>query len=162
MSIAPSWETELAQFLTDLSAAQDELLTVLNRKLELLATADAKGLEELGVVELQLGERLQACYRRRCDMLERAGREGLPSDSLKSLTAVLPGDNRKQLQSQVAQAAGKSRLLQHQSLTNWVVTQRTLLHLSQLLEIIATGGRMRPTYGSEEVGSQGGLIDHAA
>jgi len=162
MTMDPSWETELAQFLTELSATQDELLAVLKRKLELLATADAKGLEELGAVELQLSERLQTCYRRRCDMLERAGREGLPSDSLKSLTARLPGDRRKQLQSQVAQAAGKSRLLQHQSLTNWVITQRTLLHLSQMLEIIATGGRMRPTYGGDENGSQGSLLDHAA
>src|SRR5687768_12004578 len=98
MSTAPAWETELAQFLTELSATQDELLVVLNRKLELLSTADAKGLEALGAVELQLGDRLQACYRRRCEMLERAGREGLPSDSLKSLTAVLPGDRRRELQ----------------------------------------------------------------
>ncbi|MCU0373434.1 MAG: hypothetical protein MUE56_09370, partial [Ignavibacteria bacterium] len=29
------------------------------------------------------------------------------------------------------------RLLQHQSLTNWVLAQRSMLHLSQLLEIIA-------------------------
>jgi hypothetical protein len=162
MSTAAPWETELAQFLTELSATQDELLVALRRKLELLSKADAKGLEEHAAVEVQLAERLQACYRRRCEMLERAGREGLPSDSLKSLTAVLPGERRRELQSQVAQAAGKSRLLQHHSLTNWVVTQRTLLHLSQLLEIIATGGRMRPTYGNEDVGSQGGLLDHAA
>jgi hypothetical protein len=162
MSISPSWETELAQFLTELSATQDELLAVLSRKLEYLATADSKGLDELGVVELALGERLQACYRRRCEMLERAGREGLPSDSLTSLASVLPGERRKPLEKRVAEAAGKSRLLQNQSLTNWVVTQRTLLHLSQMLEIIATGGRMRTTYGNEEHGAQGGLLDHAA
>ena len=60
------------------------------------------------------------------------------------------------------EAAGKSRLLQHQSLTNWVVVQRTLLHLSQLLEIIATGGRLRPTYGKESPAASGGaLLDHA-
>ena len=46
------------------------------------------------------------------------------------------------------EAAERSRLLQHQSLTNWVLVQRSLLHLSQLIEIIATGGRPKPTYGN--------------
>jgi hypothetical protein len=54
-------------------------------------------------------------------------------------------------------------LLQHESLTNWVLVQRSLLHLSQLIEIVATGGRTQPTYGN---GSRrlscGALVDRAA
>ncbi len=157
------WETELTELLGELSSAQDELLVVLNRKLELLAATDAAGLEQLLPTEQALSDRLQACYQRRLVMLERAKLQGLPSDSLRSLTGALPGDRRKSLQAQVDQAAGKSRLLQHQSLTNWVVVQRTLLHLAQLLEIIATGGRLRPTYGDgETAGSGGALLDSAA
>ncbi len=46
------------------------------------------------------------------------------------------------------------------TITNWVVAQRTLIHLSQLLEIIATGGRMKPTYGKEEAEhTTGGLVN---
>ena len=41
------------------------------------------------------------------------------------------------------------RLLQHQSLTNWVLAQKALLHVAQMLEIIATGGRLKPTYGKD-------------
>ena len=162
MTAESAWESELAGFLTELSAVQDELFGVLKRKLSLLGTADAPGLDALSAVELKLAERLQECHGRRCALLERAGREGLPADSLRSLAAALPGRQRKQLQSQVALAAEKSRLLQHQSLSNWVVTQRTLLHLSQLLEIIATGGKPRPTYGREDsVSSGGALLDRA-
>jgi hypothetical protein len=55
------------------------------------------------------------------------------------------------------------RLLQHHSLTNWVVTQRTLIHLSQMIEIVATGGRMSSTYGRpESVATSGGFVDHQA
>jgi hypothetical protein len=43
------------------------------------------------------------------------------------------------------------RVLQHHSLANWVLAQRRLLHVAQSLEIIATGGRMRPTYGDTEL-----------
>ena len=48
------------------------------------------------------------------------------------------------------------------SLAQWVAVQRTVLHLSQMLEIIATGGRSQPTYGMG-VGSQrsGALMDQA-
>lgn len=158
-----AWEGELTEFLAELSSAQDELLTVLNRKLELLATADAAGLEQLAPTEQSLAERLQACYQRRLELLDEARRQGLPGDSLRALSGAIPGERRKQFQAQVDQAADKSRLLQHQSLTNWVVVQRTLLHLSQLLEIIATGGRLRPTYGTGASASSGGaLLDHAA
>ena len=51
------------------------------------------------------------------------------------------------MQASIREAANRSQFLQHQSLTNWVVVQRSLLHLSQLIEIIATGGRPKPTYG---------------
>ena len=55
------------------------------------------------------------------------------------------------------------RILQHHSLANWVLAQRSLLHVSQLLEIIATGGRMQPTYGdSESVHARGSLVNHEA
>jgi flagellar biosynthesis/type III secretory pathway chaperone len=162
MTTDVSWEDELSGFLAELSSAQDELLTVLNRKLGLLAAADAAGLEQLAPTERTLADRLQACYQQRLEMLERAKQCGLPGDSLRSLSGAIPGERRKQIQSQVDAAANKSRLLQHQSLTNWVIVQRTLLHLSQLLEIIATGGRLRPTYGTGAPAESGGaLLDHA-
>jgi hypothetical protein len=55
------------------------------------------------------------------------------------------------------------RLLQHHSLANWVLAQRSLLHVAQMLEIIATGGRLQPTYGNGESSMSGGaLVDHQA
>ena len=61
------------------------------------------------------------------------------------------------------EATARMRLLQHHSLTNWVLVQRTLIHLSQMLEIIATGGRLKPTYGKDDsVNSGGFLVDQAA
>jgi hypothetical protein len=63
----------------------------------------------------------------------------------------------------VKQTAARLRLLQHHSFANWVLAQRSLLHVSQLLEIIATGGRMQPTYGDKEsVHARGSLVNHEA
>ena len=64
---------------------------------------------------------------------------------------------------QVKQSAARMRLLQHHSLANWVLAQRSLLHVSQLLEIVATGGRLQPTYGdTESVHAGGGLVNQHA
>jgi hypothetical protein len=120
-------------------------------------------LARIGKREESLIHRLQECLQRREELLEKAGREGLPADSIRSLTAALPKDDRGQLADQLGQTNGQSRLLQHHSVVNWVVVQRTLIHLSQLLEILATGGQMNPTYSRGAAAAKSGaLVDRVA
>lgn len=157
-----AWDSELARFLTDLSTVQDETLEILTKKREMIATANLEGLAEIGQREQAVIEKLQQCLDRRQALLDRAADEGLPSDSIRSLTAALPQRDRRQLVGPLQQSSQRARLLQHHSLTNWVLVQRTLLHLSQMMEIIATGGRMKPTYGKGEPLQAGALVDHAA
>jgi hypothetical protein len=158
----PPWETELAAFLQRLSAVQGRTLEVLARKRQMLVEADVPGLEAVGHEERQLVESLQQCLDQREELLGRARQDGLPSDSIRSLTKALPGQGRRDLLDQVQQASLRSRLLQHHSLANWVLVQKTLIHLSQLLEIIATGGRLQPTYGKDQcAGPTGALVDRA-
>jgi hypothetical protein len=92
--------------------------------------------------------------------MKRAAQEGLPSDSIQSLAAALPESEKRNLTGQVRQATSRARLLQHRSLTTWVLVQRTLIHLSQMLEIIATGGRAQPTYEKRDsLEASGALVD---
>ena len=161
------WESAITSLLGELSSVQQELLAVLTEKRQRLAAVDANGMNELQAREQALLERLQACHTRREELLAAAQREGLPADSMTSLakTAVPAGKgaNGEKLRKELATSASRMRLLQTQSLTNWVVAQRSLLHVSQLLEIIATGGRLQPTYGvGEGVHARGGLVDHDA
>jgi flagellar biosynthesis/type III secretory pathway chaperone len=157
------WETEIAGLLAELADVQTALLAVLTEKRQLLASADHAALSTVAGREQQLVARLEACHRRRQELLGRAQVEGLPSDSIRSLSAVLPADGRERLQASIDDAANRSRFLQNQSLTNWVLVQRSLLHLSQLIEIIATGGRPQPTYGKgSERQNCGALVDRAA
>jgi hypothetical protein len=71
----------------------------------------------------------------------------------------LPPAQRRQVAPQLEDASRRARQLQQECLTNWVIAQRTLIHLSQLLEIIATGGRLQPTYGREASVSAGTLLN---
>jgi len=157
------WEHELAALLEELSSVQEELLAVLIAKKDCLAAADLDSLPELQARELVLGERLQACHERRGVLLAAAKEQNLPGDSISRLAATLPARQRDKLGKQVKESEARMRLLQNQSITNWVLAQRSLLHVSQLLEIIATGGRLQPTYGEgETVHSVGSLVNQEA
>jgi hypothetical protein len=157
------WETDIAALLNELSATQDDLFELLGQKRRLLVASDVEGIQALEPRERELIARLEACHSRRSDLLGKAAAENLPGDSIRSLAKSLPPPARRQLEKHVADAAHRSRLLSHQSLTNWVLIQRTLIHLSQLLEIIATGGRAKPTYGKGGyAAASGSLVDQAA
>jgi hypothetical protein len=161
--MSDNWESEIGALLTELADVQGALLAVLAEKRAKLAASDQESLAAIAGREQQLLDRLQACHERRQQLLARAGDEGLPADSIRSLSERLPGEGRERMQAAIREAADRSRLLQHQSLTNWVLVQRSLVHLSQMIEIIATGGRLKPTYGKgSDRAPSGALVDRAA
>jgi uncharacterized protein with gpF-like domain len=153
-----AWDSQLTGFLADLSSVQDASLDLLTRKRELLVASDREGLSALGAEEERLIERLQSCLKRREELLAQAAEQGLPSKDIRSLAGALPKERRAPLTAEIQKAASQARLLQHHSLTNWMLVQRTLIHLSQMLEIIATGGHLRPTYGKDRVDSNRGTL----
>jgi hypothetical protein len=158
-----TWENEVAQLLSDILAVQDDLFLNLAKKRELLIASDLAGLTAIAPDEDLLVARLQECVKRREQLLCKAGQEGLPAQSIQALTVALPPNSRGELPDRLAQASSRARLLLHQSFTNWLVVQRSLIHLSQMLEIIATGGRLQPTYGEgEPVNASGAIVDRAA
>jgi flagellar biosynthesis/type III secretory pathway chaperone len=158
----PDFESEVASLLTDLSAAQDELIDVLTIKRDCMASGDLEGMQSLASREDRLVSQLQQCHDRRAALLDQAGKAGRPHGNLRQLAASMPAESRGNLDKQVNTTASRLRMLQHHSLTNWVLAQRSVLHLSQLLEIVATGGRIRPTYDKgESAHPRGTLVDKA-
>jgi hypothetical protein len=154
------WESAIAELLEDLTNVQQEMLELLLAKRERMAENDLNRITDLHSQEEDLGNRLKACHDRRAELLALAADQGLPGDSLGKLASSLKSGDSGRLAGQVKDVASRMRLLQHHSLANWVLAQRTMLHLSQLLEIIATGGRLQPTYGRGESSiSNGALVD---
>ena len=157
------FEQETAQFLQTLSDVQADLLNVLHRKREQMVANDLEAMQETMVSEQELVERLENLRDTRHNLLANAKGQGLPSDSLHSLARSF-GDSESGELAQKAHNAKNTLLhIQNETLTNFVLAQQTVLHLSQLLQIIATGGRIKPTYEAENASSQGGtLVDQDA
>lgn len=152
----------ISELLTELSAVQTDLIALIDEKRQMLLDKKVDQLGELESREKELIGRLQQCHQRRATLLQQAETAKLPSDSIRSLAAATENSGDESLHAEVHDAAVRARLLQHKSLSNWVFVQRWLIHLSQLLEIIATGGQLQPTYG-KDAGTTGGgsLVDQA-
>lgn len=157
------WEQELGNLLAELTTVQSELLSVLNAKREAVARSDIEAVDALRPRAELLLDQLQTFQNRRARMLKSAAEQGLPSSSLSKLATHAAPGHRSKLGKQVKESAARMRLVQHECLANWVLAQRSLLHISQMLEIIATGGRLLPTYGPGEPTLAGGaLVDQEA
>ena len=157
------FEAEITGLLDQLTSVQSELLDVLAKKRTALATANMTALTELQPREEILSSRLLECQNRRTSLLAEAKKEGRPSENVARLANSTSQGKTNKLGNQVKESAARMRILQHQSLANWVLAQRSLLHVSQLLEIIATGGRLQPTYGDKEsVHARGSLVNQEA
>lgn len=153
-------ENELANLLRELSHIQDEILAVLAEKRDRIVAGDLPAMQQLQAREQDLADRLQACHGQRNTLLHDARQQGLTADTLGELSQQVPGANRRALQDDVKRTSARMRLLQHESLANWVLAQRSLLHVGQLLEIIATGGQIQPTYGNGPSNhGRGALVD---
>ena len=160
---APDLEAEVASLLEELSNVQAELLSVLQAKRQRMATVDVLGMEESQAREQALCVRLEECHRRRAELLATARQQGVPADSLSTLVQRGKRGESARIGERAKELSTQMRLLRHESVTNWVLAQRSLLHVAQLIEIIATGGRMQPTYGEgESVHSRGSLVNQEA
>ncbi len=143
---AIDWEAEILDLLDELSQVQDALFGVLSEKRACMARHDLEAMAAFNTREEEVRQRLENCHTRRQQLLRAARQRSLSSDSLQSLAKTGTAGSSVNLGKQVNDATSRLRLLQHESLTNWVIAQRSLLHYAQMLEILATGGQPDPTY----------------
>ena len=155
------WEKDLTCFVRELDSMQKEVLDVLERNQKLLTKVDAKGIEKISQEELQITEKLQTCLVKREKLLQYAKAEQLPSENLESLAKHVIPDRKSEFYKLFEQVKHQTRHIHLYGMTNWIITQKSINHTSQMLEIIATGGRGKPTYTrkhNRHVGVTGGAI----
>lgn len=147
------WEQDLNQLLDELLQTQQAMLELLDRKRSAMVRRDLNQIRELQPQEEQLCQRLQTCQDRRNELLAIARQAQLPGGNLDQLSRGVPLRQADEIQVKLSNASSRAMLLKHQSFTNWIIAQRNLLHISQLLENITTGGRPLPTYGIQRAGA---------
>ena len=164
----PCLEIHLETLLSEIAQRQGELLEIEETKRRALTERDGEALAALHAREKEAIECLQACARRRAHLLESASKAGHPAESLTQLADRLasrqssqPGEtDSAQLRSLLRTAREMAVRLRQKTFTNWVLAHRTFLHIHQVLELLASGGSDRPTYGGPaSTGGGGSVLD---
>ena len=155
------WRKQLADFLGATLQAQKDTAALLERKRELFAKNNLAAVGELAREEQAAGDRLKQCVAERDKLLQYAAAEGLPSQSIETLAKAVVPYSDDEFFALLRSVQYQTQLLRQHNITSWVVTQRAMLHASQMLEIIATRGRMKSTYTREHqrnIGTTGGTL----
>jgi hypothetical protein len=162
---------ELAQFLTALEQAQENLLTLFTAKRNALDTFQSEELLRLSAREGELAARLSELVKERMELLLRARDAGFVVESLLELAGAVGrtvGDARvlraiELIQGRIMQSQQRTTRLQHESWVHWIISHRCYNHFTELIDLIAHGGHPAPTYGDKTSAATGGaLLDAAA
>jgi flagellar biosynthesis/type III secretory pathway chaperone len=140
------WRKQLAGFLGETLQAQKDIVALLERKCELFAKNDPAAVGALAKEEQAAADRLKQCLAEREKLLQYAAAEGLPAQSVEVLAKAIVPYSDDEFFTLLRAVQYESQLLRQHNMANWVVAQRSMLHASQMLEIIATRGRMNSTY----------------
>ena len=151
-----SWDGKLATYLQDLVDAQGELLAFLRRRRETLVSGEPEATTALNAEETQLAERLGELHQRRAALMTEAGDPASLEDAARRRGSdAAPGGLWEDARRNVG-------LLRHECVVNWLLTQRTLLHVSQLLQRVFRGDATYSAAGKPSQAQGGTLLDHQA
>ena len=157
---------QLTGILNDLEPIQKQLLELYEQKSRALKKVDPVRIEQLTAIEEQLTNELQFILLRRQQLLQSAEQQGLPAGSMQELLPALGlGITVSEpIAERIEVVQQRSQKLRHESWVQWIVSQRSFQHYSQILELIAHAGQKTPTYsrGENESGSGGAIFDASA
>ncbi|HEV8070026.1 MAG TPA: hypothetical protein VGP76_19950 [Planctomycetaceae bacterium] len=162
---------ELARDIEDLLVAIDEtqaaLAGVYRDKRVAIRHANGPGLDRLTTIEETLVADLQVHLRRREEILQHARQLGLPADSLSSVVRTFDEPLRERLIAQIEETRRTADANRRESWILWIVCKQSLRFFSDVLELIANGGRRAPIYLARpgavaELSTGGSLLDAQA
>lgn len=154
-------KTRIIEFLKQLASAQEKTLKILQEKQTLLVKPEQKALTEIAVEEADALDQLRLAVEKREKILTEAREQGHDVETVQELCEKLfPNNFEAKKLLNIAQ--NRSRQLRFLALTNWTISQKSIIHLSQLLEMIETKGQGKTTYKPTKNSEGGGLVDRVA
>ncbi|MDR3234965.1 MAG: flagellar protein FlgN [Planctomycetaceae bacterium] len=156
-------KTDVLQFLKQLSEAQYRMIDVLQRKQVLLVRPDSDAFSAISIEEQRTVETMQSLIERREELLASARLQNINGSSIEALCGFLFPRN-DDVSKRLIEAKGRTNQIRFLAFTNWTLSRKSLVHISQILEFIETNGQGKATYKPQDTGmnKSGGLIDKAA
>lgn len=160
-----AWLDELTRFTQVLDQSQQALLIALRQRRQALPEATVLELERFNEAGRQSAHRLQLLGAWRQRLIADAQRDGHLGNSLVEILATEITPATEALRGRLLLLQRRFAEVQREAWIEWVVTQRSSAYYSEVLELIAHGGKLSPVYTDQPLSpspSTGGIMLDAA
>ncbi|MCL2004683.1 MAG: flagellar protein FlgN [Planctomycetaceae bacterium] len=156
-------KTDIKTFLTQLAESQSQMLTVLHKKQAILVKPEKDALPMIAAEEEKVLGRMQAMLDRREELLTTARLRNVPCDSIEQLCGHFFPNN-FEIQKVLAETRHRTQQISLLAYTNWTMSRKSLIHVSQILELLETRGQGKTTYQPQPKSDRanGSFVDRVA
>ena len=138
-------KTDLLDFLKQLVEAQNQMFAILHKKQAILVRPEKEAMALISVEEEQILEKMRNTLERREELLTAARLQNIPGDSIEQLCGHFFSRN-LEVQKLLDEAKQRTQQIDLLAYTNWTMTRKSLIHISQILELLETRGQGKTTY----------------
>jgi flagellar biosynthesis GTPase FlhF len=154
---------DIQNFLHQLAEAQEQTIAVLQKKQAILVKPEKEALASISAEEEEMLKELQDVLNRREEIITSARLQNIQGDSIEQLCEHFFPRN-VEVEKLLIEARHRVQRIQLLAFTNWRMSRQSLNHISQILELLETGGQGKTTYHpkppSDALGS--GCVDRVA
>ena len=154
-------KTDILNFLNQLIETQVQMLAVLHKKQAVLVRPEKEAMTSITAEEEKTVETMQAILQQREELLTAARLQNVQGDSIEQLCEHFFPRNIEvhKLLDETRHRTHQIRLLAY---TNWTMSRKSLIHVSQILELLDTQGLGKTTYRQRPSTDGGGFVDRVA
>jgi hypothetical protein len=156
-------KTDIQNFLNQLIEAQAQMLAVLHKKQAILARPENDAMALISAEEEKSLVMMQNVLQRREELLTSARLQNFPCDSIEQLCNHFFSHN-IEVQKMLSEAWHRTQQIRLVCYTNWTISRKSLIHISQILELLETQGQGKTTYQPQASNrpSRGHSVDRVA
>lgn len=131
-------KTDIQDYLTQLIESQKQWLTTLHKKQAILVKPEKEAMALITVEEGKAVESMQSILKRREELLTSARLHNVRGDSIEQLCEhFFPRD--LEVQQLLNEARHRTQQIRFLNYTNWLISRKSLIHVSQILELLDKG-----------------------
>ncbi|MDR0521769.1 MAG: flagellar protein FlgN [Planctomycetaceae bacterium] len=136
---------ELLDFLHCLINAQNSMLSVLQKKQDILVRPQKDVLETITAEETASVEAMRQILDKRERILESARLQNIGGSTIESLCGHFFSRN-FEVQKMLEEAKHRTQEIRFLAYSNWTMSRKSIMHLTKILEMIETNGQGKTTY----------------
>jgi hypothetical protein len=154
---------DILDFLNQLIESQTQMIAILHKKQVVLVKPETKAMALISAEEEQILETMQNILQRREELLTTARLQNIRGDSIEQLCGHFFPHN-TDVQKMLDETKHRTQQIRLLAYTNWTMSRKSLIHVSQILELLETRGQGKTTYQPQTnpEASRGGFVDRVA